>query len=93
MIERVEVLDQYFSELWVFVLFFIVIYIPLAIIIGAWHRKTQLKVESEVVLLQNPLWAKVFRTLLDIQTGNISKEEIEEMRKLLKKIEEGKGQQ
>ena len=93
LIERVEVLDQYFSELWVFVLFFIVIYIPLAIIIGAWHRKTQLKVESEVVLLQNPLWAKVFRTLLDIQTGNISKEEIEEMRKLLKKIEEGKGQQ
>lgn len=93
LIERVEFLNDLFSNLWVFSLFFVLIYIPLAIAVGAWHRKTQLKVESEVVLLQNPLWARVFRTLLDVQTGKVSKEEIEEMRNLLKKIEEGKGQQ
>lgn len=93
LIERVEFLNDLFSNLWVFSFFFVLIYIPLAIAVGAWHRKTQLKVESEVVLLQNPLWARVFRTLLDVQTGKVSKEEIEEMRNLLKKIEEGKGQQ
>ena len=92
LIERVEFLNELFSELWIFALIFILVYIPLAIIIGAWHRKTQLKVESEVVLLQNPLWAKVFRILIDIQTGKISKEEIGEMRDLLKKIEGGEGQ-
>ncbi len=92
LVERVEFLNKIFSELWIFVLFFIIIYIPLSIIIGAWHRKTQLRVEAEVALLQNPLWAKVFRTLLDVQTGDISKDEIEKMRNLLKKIEEGKGQ-
>jgi len=92
LIERIEILNEIFSELWIFALFFILIYIPLSIVIGAWHRKTQLKVESEVVLLQNPLWARVFRTILDTQTGEISKEEINEMRDLLKKIENGKGQ-
>ena len=92
LIERVEFLNDLFNELWVFVLVFIVVYIPAAIIIGAWHRKTQLKIEADVIIRQNPLLAKILRTLLDIQTGNISKAEIEEMRSLLKKIEEGKGQ-
>lgn len=92
LIERVEFLNEVFSNLWIFVIVFILIYIPLAVVIGAWHRKTQLKVETEIALLQNPLWAKMIRTLIDIQTGKISKEELEDMRKLLKKIEDGKGQ-
>lgn len=93
LIERVEFLHGIFKELWVFVLVFIVIYIPASIIIGSWHRKTQLKVEADIMIRQNPLWAKMFRTLLDVQTGKISNEELEEMRTLLKKIEDGKGQQ
>jgi len=92
LIERVEFLNDIFSELWIFFIVFVIIYIPVAIGIGAWHRKTQLKVEAEVTLLQNPLFAKMFRTMLDIQTGEIKKEEIEEMRNFLRKIEEGKGQ-
>lgn len=92
LIERVEFLNEVFSDLWVFFIVFIIIYIPVAIAIGAWHRRTQLKVEAEVTLLQNPLFAKMFRTMLDIQTGQIKKEEIEEMRNFLIKIEEGKGQ-
>ena len=92
LIERVEILNEIFSDLWVFVVVFVLIYIPLSVVIGAWHRKNQMSIETEVALRQNPLFAKMFRTLLDIQTGNISKEEIEEMRNLLKKIEEGKGQ-
>lgn len=91
LIERVEFLHEIFAELWVFVLVFAAIYVPTAIIIGAWHRKTQIKIEADVVMQQNPLFAKILRTLLDIQTGNISKKEIEEMRDLLKRIEEGKG--
>jgi len=92
LIERVEILNRIFSDLWVFVLVFVLFYIPLSVIIGAWHRKNQMSIETEVALRQNPLFARMFRTMLDIQTGNISKEEIEEMRNLLKKIEEGKGQ-
>ena len=92
LIERVEFLNEVFSDLWVFAIVFVLIYIPSAVIIGAWHRKTQLKVEAEVTLLQNPFFAKMFRTMLDIQTGDITKEEIEDMKNLLRKIERGKGQ-
>jgi len=91
LIEKVDFFNQIFSELWIFVLAFIGIYIPLSIVIGAWHRKTQLSVEADVVIRQNPLLAKILRTLLEAHTGDISKEEINEMRNLLKRIEEGNG--
>ncbi len=89
LIERVPVLDEFFPDLWAFVIAFVFIYIPLAIAIGAWHRRTQLRVDSEVILRQNPLWAKMFGLFIDIQTGEASKEEIENLRGLLKRIEVG----
>jgi len=92
LIERVPVLDEFFPDLWAFVIAFVLIYVPLAIAIGAWHRRTQLRVDSEVILRQNPLWAKMFGLLIDIQTGKASKEEIENLRGLLKRIELGKAE-
>jgi hypothetical protein len=92
LIERIDFLDQLFSELWVFIIVFVAIYVPIAIIIGAWHRKTQLSVEADVIIRRNPLLAKILRTIMDSQTGNVTKEELEEMRKLLKDIEDGRGQ-
>ena len=47
LIERVEILSEVFSSLWVFSLVFVLSYIPISIAIGAWHRKTQLKVEKD----------------------------------------------
>jgi len=87
LIERVEVLQSIFPNLWIFIIVFVLLYIPIAILIGAWHRKNQLKVDIEVAIRQNPIWAKMFRTLIDIQTGKASKEEIESARKFLKSIE------
>ncbi len=49
--------------------------------IGTWHRRTQLKVEIEVQMRQNPFFARWFRVLIDIQTGKANKEEIENLRK------------
>lgn len=87
LIERIEFLDKIFSELWFFLLIFIVAYIPIAIIVGAWHRKTQIKVENEQGLLNNPFMARNFRMLVDIIEGKASKEEIKEFRDFLYKIE------
>jgi hypothetical protein len=88
LIEKVPAFTELFPDLWLFALMFISFYIPAATIIGFWHRKTQLKVETTIVQHQNPFLAKMFRTLLDVQMGNASKEEIEEFRKLLLGIEE-----
>lgn len=92
LIEQVSGLNEIFSSLWLFVVVFILLYIPVSIGIGVWHRKTQLKIEADVALKQSPLLAKVLGTIIDIQTGNATDKEIEELRKMLKKIEAGQGQ-
>lgn len=89
LIERIPVLNEMFSSLWLFGIMFIIVYIPLSVAIGAWHRKSQLRIDSEVMLRQNPLWAKFFRLLIDIQLGKASEKEIESVRKLLRTIERG----
>ena len=87
LIERVEFLNDIFSELWMFIVLFVVIYFPISIIIGAWHRKTQIKVENEQALLNNPFMARNFRMMIDIIEGKASKEEIQNFREFLSKIE------
>jgi hypothetical protein len=91
LIERVPSLNEIFSNLWLFGIVFVLIYVPVAILVGAWHRKTQIKIDQEVQLRQNRVWAKMFRTLLDAQTGKASESEIEKQREFLKSIEEGRA--
>jgi len=87
LIERIPFLQKFIPELWIFAILFLGIYIPVAIIIGFWHRKTQLKVEQTLLLQQNPFIAKLFRTMLDVQTKKATKEEIEKFREFLINIE------
>ena len=87
LIERIPTLQSIFSELWIFVIFFIIIYIPAAILIGHWHRTTQLRVDTTMFIVNNPMMARFFRILIDMQLGKASKEEIEEVRRLLLDIE------
>ncbi|AJW71812.1 hypothetical protein [Nitrosopumilus adriaticus] len=87
LIERVSIFKEMVPELWIFAFMFILIYVPTAVLVGYWHRKTQLRVETTLVHQQNPILAKMIRTLLDVQTGTATKDEIEEFRKMLSKIE------
>jgi len=87
LIEKVGFIKDLIPDLWMFAVLFILVYVPAAIIIGYWHRKTQLRVDSTLMQHQNPVLAKMIRTLLDVQTGNASTEEIKEFREFLEKIE------
>ena len=80
-------MEQVFPQLWIFATVFIIAYIPISTAIGYWHRKTQLKIETSVTLAENPIMARYIRVLLDVQTGKATEEEIEKLRKFLKKIE------
>ena len=91
LIEKVVFFKELFPELWIFATLFIISYIPAAILIGFWHRKTQLRVETTLVQQQNPVLAKMVRTLLDVQTGKATEEEIEGFRKMLESIEKRNG--
>jgi len=87
LIEKVTIFKELIPELWVFALLFIVCYIPAATLIGFWHRRTQLRVETTIINQQNPILAKMIRTLLDVQTGVADDNEIKEFRKMLESIE------
>jgi len=91
LIERIEFLNEIFSSLWFFALIFILLYIPISILIGIWHRKTQVSVETELSMRHNLFLAKNFRILMDMIDGKASKEEVQNFRNLLIKIESGKG--
>jgi amino acid permease len=89
LIEEINVLGEFFSNLWIFVVIFLTIYIPAAILIGNWHRKTQMRIEHEQSMKQSPLMARNFRILLDLLEGKASTKEVEDLRKFLKSIESG----
>ena len=87
LIERITIFKELIPDLWIFALLFIVVYLPAAVLIGYWHRKTQWKVELAIKQLENPVNAKMFRTILDVQTGKASEKEVKEFREFLTKIE------
>jgi len=91
LIERITFFKDLVPELWIFALMFISFYVPAAILIGVWHRRTQLRVETTLVNQQNPVLARMIRTLLDVQMGKATDEEIKKFRDMLVKIEKKSG--
>lgn len=89
LIERVPFLNELFSDLWYFAIIFILAYIPISIVLGLWHRRTQLRVDSDINIEANPLLISILHLIIDIQTGKASNEQIETMRKTLDNIEKG----
>jgi len=87
LIEENTLFQNLISDLTLFSIIFIVAYVPISIIIGYWHRKTQWKVELAIKQLENPINAKMIRTILDVQTGKANEKEIKEFREFLIKIE------
>lgn len=76
-------------SLWQFFIIFVLAYLPLAVAIGVWHRKTQVKVETEMMLKQNPMMAKYIRILLDAIDNKLTDKEKQDYRDMLSDIEKG----
>ena len=87
LVEKEPLFVEMISELWIFALILLACYIPIALGIGFWYRKTQYKIERSIKDLENPLLMKMFRVWLDTETEKSTIEEIKEFRKILIKIE------
>lgn len=90
-IEEDPILQDLFSDLWVFTAILLIFYIPISILIGYWHRHTQLSVENTIKRLEDPLLAHIFRIILDTRIGRSSQKEIGELKELLSKIDNDEG--
>lgn len=76
------------NNLTTFAIVFLIIYIPVSILIGYWHRKTQIKVDLDIKFTRNIVFAKTIKSLIDLKLQKSNKEEIDKLENLLKKIEE-----
>ncbi len=74
-----------------FAITFIALYVPLAIIIGYWHRKSQWKIEVEALFKENEVGATMWLFVIDLVDGKVTEKEMQEMREMLLRITKGKG--
>ena len=92
MIEKFPFIDSLLGANIVgFAIIFIVLYVPLATIIGYWHRKSQWTVEVEALFKENKVGANMWLFVIDLVEGKINEKEKKEMREMLLKITKGKG--
>ena len=87
LIEGNSIFETFISNLWIFSIIFVIIYLPTATLIGRWHTKTQISVEESIKYFEHPTMAKMVRTLLDVKTGKAGEDEIKEFREMLTEIE------
>ena len=87
LIEDITIFNNLLSNMWIYAIIFLTLYFPISILIGRWHTNTQLHVDVSMKMNRDPIYAKMIRTLLDVQTGKASQEEIKEFRNMLTKIE------
>ncbi|HKU50401.1 MAG TPA: hypothetical protein VJP79_10645 [Nitrososphaera sp.] len=86
MIERIPAFNLLFSNVWVFVVAFIAVYMPVAIIIGYWHRKSQWKVEQEAMFNENVVQASMYLFLINLIEGKATEKERRDMKLMLERI-------
>jgi hypothetical protein len=72
--------------LWAFAIVFVAMYVPLAVIIGYWHRRTQYNVDTQTHFERNPIGATWTLFLIDLIDGKVTEEEKKQMRRYLLKI-------
>ena len=87
LIEDSVMLKDIIPSMWIFSTIFIITYIPISILIGRWHRYTQLTTEYRILHEENPVIATMMKILLDVQTGVATKEEIAKVKKMMTDIE------
>ncbi len=66
-----------YMSLPLFILMFVSIYAPAAIILGVWHRKHQYSVENEALLRQNWMWAWIMQYQIRLIKGKTNPKEDE----------------
>jgi hypothetical protein len=86
LIEKIPTLKPVFGNPWIFAVVFISFYMPLAIVIGYWHRKSQWKVEQEAMFNENVVQARLYLFLINLIEGRATEKERDDMRKLLQGI-------
>jgi hypothetical protein len=86
LIDKVPELNLVFDNLWIFALVFLAAYVPLGMVIGYWHRKSQWKVEQEAMFRENVVGARIWLFTIKLIEGKATEEEKRNMSEYLSTI-------
>jgi hypothetical protein len=89
LIDRLPYGPGIFNSIWIFAIFFILAYVPVSIVLGYWHRKSQWKVEQDALFRENKVGAIMWMYVIDLIEGKVSEEDRKLMREALLKITRG----
>ncbi|HEX7179651.1 MAG TPA: hypothetical protein VF220_07995 [Nitrososphaeraceae archaeon] len=89
LIDQVPSLSGLFGSIWVFAIVFILTYVPIGILLGYWHRKSQWTVEQEALFRENKVGAVMWLYVIDLIEGNVSEEDKKLMKDALLRITKG----
>jgi hypothetical protein len=86
LIDKIPIVGSAFNNIWTFAILFVIVYVPLGMIIGYWHRKSQWKVEQEAMFRENVVSARLWLFVINLVDGKATEEEMENMRTFLSTI-------
>ena len=89
LINQVPWLSGLFGSIWVFAIVFVLTYVPIGILLGYWHRKSQWTVEQEALFRENKVGAVMWLYVIDLIEGNVSEEDKKLMKDALLRITKG----
>jgi len=89
LIDTVPYLRGIFDSIWIFAVLFVLIYVPVSIVLGYWHRKSQWKVEQDALFRENKVGAIMWMYVIDLIEGKVSEEDKKLMREALLRITRG----
>lgn len=85
-VAKISFLSDTIGSLPFFVILFIALYVPAAMLIGYWHRRHQYVVENETMLQENWIWAWFARYQIRLIEGKATPEETSEITRYLELI-------
>ena len=89
LIDQIPYLAGVFNNIIIFAIMFVLMYVPIGIVLGYWHRKTQWKVEQDALFRENKVGAIMWMYVIDLIEGNVSEEDKKLMKKALLGITRG----
>ena len=89
LIDQIPYLAGGFNNIIIFAIVFVLMYVPIGIVLGYWHRKTQWKVEQDALFRENKVGAIMWMYVIDLIEGNVSEEDKKLMKEALLGITRG----
>ena len=89
LIDQIPYLAGVFNNIIFFAIVFVLMYVPIGIVLGYWHRKTQWKVEQDALFRENKVGAIMWMYVIDLIEGNVSEEDKKLMKDALLGITRG----